>query len=202
MTRKHYLTVLSIGLLIICVYFLIDTMSKKNEQETLVTQITEAIGMISLMPEVPSDLEQRLADIQASLDSLQSSLPDEVNTTQVIDTFLELADANQVKVTSLSSSPWSLINIEEHDYLIFVVSLEVKSEVYDLVAFLRSLESLPPSPPISVQRLSVIRDEEQMVSSTLVTASLDIALYTQPPAIDSTTDSDNDSTTDSTTDSN
>lgn len=183
MTRRLFLTVLSIGLLIICVYFLIDTMSQQNEQETLRTQITDAIEMIALIPEVPSDLEQRLADIEASLVSEQSNLSGQVNTTQVIDTLLDMAGASQVSVVFMSTTPWSLVNIEGYNYLIFTINLDIEGELDNLVAFLRTLESeLPES--LSVQHLTVAGDTEQIIKPTSVTASLDIVIYAQAPVSD------------------
>jgi hypothetical protein len=166
-------------------------LSKKNEQETLLTQITEAIEMIDLIPEVPSDLEQRLADIQASLDSSQSNLSDEVNTTEVIDALIDTASASQVSVVFISTTPWSLVNIEGYNYLIFTVNLDIEGGLYNISAFLRNLESIQP-PPISVEYLNITRDEELMGSSAMVTASLDMVLYARPPvtAQPSLTDSD------------
>ena len=183
MTRRLFLTVLSIGLLIICVYFLIDTMSQQNDQETLRTQITDAIEMITLIPEVPSDLEQRLADIEASLASEQSDLPWQVNTTQVIDMLVDMADAGQVSVVSLTTTPWSLVNIEGYIYLVFVINLDIEGELDNIGALLRTLESdLPES--VSVQHLTVSGDAEQAIEPTLVTASLEIAIYAQAPIIE------------------
>ena len=180
MTRRLFPTVLSIGLLIICVYFLIDTMSQQNEQKTLRTQITDAIEMIGLIPEVPSDLEQRLADIEASLVSEQSDLPGQVNTTQVIDTLVDMVGASQVSMVSLATTPWSLVNIEGYNYLIFIINLDIGGELDNIGAFLRTLESdLPES--VSVQHLTVTGDAEQVIESTLVTTSLEIIIYAQAP---------------------
>jgi hypothetical protein len=177
---------LSIGLLIICVYFLIDTMSQQSEQETLRTQITDAIEMIALIPEVPTDLEQRLADIEASLVSEQSNLPEQVNTTQVINTLIDMAVTSQVNVVSLVTTPWSLINVEGYDYLIFTINLDIEGELDNFEVFLRTLEDdLLES--LSVQHLAVTWDTEQVIESSLATASLDIAIYAQAPIIEEET---------------
>ncbi len=183
MTRKLFPTVLSIGLLIICVYFLIDTMSQQNERKTLRTQITDAIEMIALIPEVPSDLEQRLADIEASLVSEKSNLPGQVNTTQVIDMLVDMTGASQVSVVSMATAPWSFINIEGYNYLIFTINLDIEGELDNIGAFLRTLESdLPES--VSVQHLTVTGDAEQVIEPALVTTSLEIVIYAQAPIIE------------------
>jgi len=182
-TRKLFLTVLSIGLLTICVYLLIDTMSQQSEQETLRTQITDSIEMIALIPEIPSDLEQRLADIEASLVSEQSGFSGQVNTTQVIDTLLDMAGASQVSVVSMSTTPWSLVNVEGSVYLVFAINLDIEGELGNIAVFLRTLESgLPES--VNVQHLTVAGDTEQVMESSLATASLDIVLYAQAPIIE------------------
>ena len=155
-------------------------MSQQNEQKTLRTQITDAIEMIGLIPEVPSDLEQRLADIEASLVSEQSDLPGQVNTTQVIDTLVDMVGASQVSMVSLATTPWSLVNIEGYNYLIFIINLDIGGELDNIGAFLRTLESdLPES--VSVQHLTVTGDAEQVIESTLVTTSLEIIIYAQAP---------------------
>jgi len=182
-TRKLLITVLSIGLLIICVYFLVDSISQQSEQEALRTQITDAIEMIALIPEVPSDLQQRLTDAETSLVTEQSILLGQVNTTQVINGLLDIADANQVNVISLTTIPWSLINIEDYVYLVFTIHLDVKGNSDNLLALLRTLESeLPKS--VSVQHLTVTSDVEQITEPAQLTARLEIAIYAPAPVDD------------------
>jgi hypothetical protein len=181
--KRLLVTVLGIGLLAICAYFLIGTISQHSEQEALRTQISDTNDMIALIPEVPSDLQQRLADIETSLVSEQSKLSGQVNTTQVIDAVLDMASANQISVVFISTAPWALVNIEGYDYLIFTINLDIEGELDSLTAFLRTLESeLPES--VSVQHLVVAGDAEQVIESSLVTASLEIEIYAQAPASD------------------
>jgi hypothetical protein len=183
MKRRLLVTVLGIGLLIICAYFLISTISQHSEQEALRTQISDANDMIALIPEVPSDLQQRLTDIEASLVSEQSKLSGQLNTTRVIDTLLDMASANRISVVFISTKPWTLVNIEEYDYLIFTINLDIEGELDALAVFLRTLESeLPES--VSVQHLVVAGDAEQVIESSLVTASLEIVIYAQAPSPD------------------
>ena len=183
MSRKLLITVLGVGLLIICVYFLASTISQHSEQEVLRTQISYTNDMIALIPEVPSDLQQRLADIEASLVSEQSKLSGQINTTQVIDSLLDMASVNQINVVFISTVPWALLNTEGYEYLIFTINLDIEGELDDLAVFLRTLESeLPES--IGVQHLVVTGDTEQVVESSLMTASLEIIIYTQAPAPD------------------
>jgi hypothetical protein len=183
--RQLLVTALGIGLLIICVYFLIGIISQNSEQEALITKISDANEMIALIPEVPSDLEQRLADIEASLVSEQSKLSGQVNTTQVIDTLLDMASANQIDVVFISTTPWTLVSIENYNYLIFTISLDIEGELDALTAFLRTLEGgLPES--VSVQHIVVAGDAEQAIESSLVTASMEVVIYAQAPALDDT----------------
>jgi hypothetical protein len=183
MKRRLLVTVLGIGILIICAYFLIGTISQHSEQEALRTQISDANDMIALIPEVPSDIQQRLTEIEASLVSEQSKLSGQVNTTQVIDTLLDMASTSRISVVFISTKPWALVNIEEYDYLIFTIDLDIEGELDSLAVFLRTLESeLPES--VSVQHLVVAGDTEQVIESSLVTASLEIVIYAQTPAPD------------------
>ena len=141
---------------------------------------SDAIETIALIPEVPSGLEQRLADIEARLVSEQSNLPGQANTTQIIDTVLDMAGASQVSVVFISTTPWSSTNIEGYNYLIFTIHLDIEGGLDNLVAFFRTLESeLPDS--LSVQHLTVAGDTEQIIEPTSVTASLDIVIYAQAP---------------------
>ena len=158
-------------------------MSQQGEQEALRTQITDAIEMIALIPEVPSDLEQRLADIEASLVSEQGNLSGQVNTTQVIDALLDMAGTSEVSVVFISTAPWSLVNIEGYNYLTFTINLDIEGALGNIETFLRTLESESPE-SLGVQHLTVAGDAEQVIESSLVTASLDIVLYAQAPVIE------------------
>jgi hypothetical protein len=183
--RRLLVTALGIGLLIICVYFLTGIISQNSEQEALRTKISDANEMIALIPEVPSDLEQLLADIEASLVSEQSKLTGQVNTTDVINTLLDMASTSRIDVVFISTTPWALVNIENYSYLIFTISLDIEGELGALTTFLRTLEGeLPES--ASVQHIVVAGDAEQGIESSLVTASMKVVIYAQAPALEDT----------------
>ena len=182
-TRRLLITALGIGLVAAHVYFWMDSLTQRREQEALASQITDVTQTMAQIPKPSHDLEQRLAEAQANLAAERRTFSGELNSTRVIDTFLRLADESQVRAGFLTTEPWTPASIEGHDYLVLVVHLEVEGSLDGLVAFVRRLENESPA-PVRVQYVSVTREDGQPTESSMVTASLDVTVYSQPPTSD------------------
>ena len=154
--------------------------------EALTSQITEVTQTLAQIPGPAQDLEQRLAAAQASLAAEQNAFPSEMNSTQIINTILKLATVCEVKAIPLVTQPWSTEHIGEHDYHVFRLNVVVRGSYSQLVTFVSQLEK-GEFKTLIVKDLSVTRVTEQPEGETVtegtipVTASLELAIYTQSP---------------------
>jgi len=100
-------------------YLGMSYMKQRNEHEALTSQIIDVSQALAQIPRPPQDLEQRLAAARAGLAAEQGTFPSKMNSTEVINAILELADACEVKVIPLTTQPWSLEHVGEHGYYAF-----------------------------------------------------------------------------------
>ena len=173
-------------LLVVYAYFGMDYMKQRKEHETLTSQITDVTQTLRQMPQPPHDLEHRLAAAQASLAAEQSAFPSKMNSTEIADTILRLADDCGVKAIPLITQPWSIESIGEHGYHVLRLDIAVEGSFSQLVSFLSKLEN-GEFKTLIVDDLSVTRATEQPEGETVtegnipVTASLGLAIYAQSP---------------------
>jgi len=184
---KLLIAILIIMLLVVYAYFGVGYINQQKEQKALASQITDVNRTLRQMPEPPHDLEQRLVAAQASLAAEQSAFPLKMNSTEIVDTILRLADDCGVKAIPLITQPWSIESIGEHGYHVLRLDIAVEGSFSQLVSFLSKLEN-GEFKTLIVEDLSVTRVTEQSEGETVtegtipVTASLDLAIYTQSPA--------------------
>ena len=189
MKGKLLIALLIITLLVVYYLFGMDYMKQRKENEALASQITDAKQALAQIPEPPEDLEQRLAIVQASLTATQGSFPSKMNSTQVVNAILGLADDCKVKAIPLVTQPWSIEDIEEHNYYVLRLNVAVEGSFSHMVSFIGKLEN-GEFETLIVENLSVTRvgeppEEESVTEGTiLIKASLDLAIYTQSPTPD------------------
>ncbi len=183
---KLLITILIIVLLVVYYLFGMDYMKQRQEHEALTSQITDVTQTLAQIPELPQDLEQRLAAAQASLAAEQSAFPSQINSTQIINTILQLADDSGVKAIPLVTQLWSIENVGKHGYYVLRLNVTVEGSFSQLVSFVSKLEN-GEYKTLIVENLSVSEqaEEESASEGTIpITASLDLAIYTQSVALD------------------
>lgn len=187
MKSKSLITLLIIILLVVYAYSGMGYMKQRKEREMLTSQISNVKQTLAQMPQPPRDLEQRLAAAQARLAAEQSAFPSKMNSTQVINTILKLADVCEVKAIPLVTQPWSIENVGEHDYYVLRLNIAVEGSFSQVVSFISKLEN-EEFKTLTAKDLTVTRVSEQSKGETVtegtihVTASLALAIYTQSPA--------------------
>ena len=183
--RGKLLIVLLFIILLVVHYLLgMDYMEQRKEQEVLASQIADVRQTLREIPQPPQDLEQRLVAAQASLAAEQNAFPSKINSTQVLNFILELANDCEVKAIPLVTQPWSVENVGEHDYYVFRLNVAAEGSFSQLVSFISKLENGEFETLIvedlSVSRVTEDSEEESIPEGTIaVTASLDLAIYTQ-----------------------
>jgi len=185
---KLLITVLVIILLV--VYYLFGTtyMKQRQEQKELTSQIANVTQTLAQIPQPPQDLEQRLASAQTSLAAEQNAFPTRMNTTQVTNTILELADKCKVKAIPIVTQPWLTETVGEHEYSVFRLNVVIEGSLPQLLTFVKKLENGEFN-TLLVENLSVTTEsqpseEEASAGTTPVTASLNLAIYARTTTSD------------------
>ena len=155
-----------------------DYLRQRQGHEALTAQITEAARALAQTPQPPQDVEQRLAAAEASMAAVQSTFPRDLNSTRVINAILKLADDCQIRAIPLVTQTWSMENIGE-GYHVFRLNVTARGGYSQLVSFVSQLEN-GELETLVVENLNVTRSAEPAEEVTIpVTASLDLAIYTQ-----------------------
>ena len=188
---KSRLAIVILVIILVVVYYRLgmDYMNQRQEQEVLTSQITEVTQALGEIPQPTQNLEQLLEAAQANLAVEQSLFPSQVNTTRVIDTILRLAAECEVKAIPLVTDPWAIENIGEHSYYVFRLNVAVEGSFSQFIIFVSKLEN-GKFDTLIVENISVTRlsqqseeesaEDESVAEETIpITASLDIAVYTQ-----------------------
>ena len=170
-----------------CGYFGMNYMKEREGQEALASQVADVSQTLAELPELPQDLEQRLATAQARLDAEKDALPDSINSIEVVNAILELADECEVRAVPLVTQPRATVTIGEHDYHVLRLNVAVEGSLTKLLTFVGKLER-GEFETLIVERLDVERGIEESEDSeesegseeTIpVIASLNLAIYTQ-----------------------
>jgi hypothetical protein len=172
-------------LVLLAVYYIMvtDYLKQRQENQALASRTEEAAQLLAQIPPPPADLEHRLSAAQSSYAETQDSFPDLLNTTQIINGVLRLADDEGVKAIPLVTQPWTVETISDHDYSVFRLSVTVTGDFTKLAGFIERLETgEPPTLIIEsllVDRVTEIQGEENALP---VAAQLEIVVYARPPA--------------------
>ena len=186
-TRKLLIIILVVALL--AVYYIIgsDYLKQGREHEALASRITEATRVLAQIPSPPADLEQQLAAARTALESVNNTLPDRLNSTRIINTILRLADEVGVRAIPLTTQPWTTESVNGEDYSVFRLHVAVTGPFTRLSSFLSQLEN-GELETLVMEYLTVdsvtgpFRGEGVYASMLQVNASLEIAVYSRPPA--------------------
>ena len=188
-TKKLLLILLIIVLLAVYYTLGMDYMKQRQEGKVLSSQIIETTRALAQIPEPPDDLEARLAAAQASLNTARNLLPDRMNSNEIVNNILKLADDIGIKAIPLVTQPWTTEASGEHSYSVFRLNVAITGNFTQLVSFLSKLEN-GEMETLVVEDLRVTRVDEPSETesipeeTTIINASLDLAIYTQSPTAD------------------
>jgi len=188
-TRKLLIAILAVTLL--AVYYILGTdyLKQRRDHGALASHITVAKETLAQIPPRPADLETRLSDAQAGLEEAKNTFPERLNSTRIIDTILRLADSIGVKAIPLMTQPWTTESVEGENYSILRLHVTVKGTFNRMSDFLSRLENgdieTLVMEHVAVDSLTAPFGGEDVSGDTLqVETRLEIAVYTQPPAIE------------------
>jgi hypothetical protein len=183
---KVKLAIVILIIILLVVYYSFGTgyLKQRQAQKELTLQIADVTQTLALIPEPPQDLEQRLAIAQANLAAEQNAFPTKMNTTQVINTILELAADCEVKAIPLITQPWSTEMVGEHEYSVFRLSVVAEGSLPQLLTFISQLENGELN-TLLVENLSVTTENQPSEEAvTLPVATLNLAIYARSTTSD------------------
>ncbi|MCK4862944.1 MAG: hypothetical protein KAS25_01550 [Dehalococcoidales bacterium] len=188
-TRKLLIAILVVALL--AVYYILGTdyLKQRRDHEALASQITVAKEVLAQIPPRPADLETRLSDAQTGLEEAKNTFPERLNSTRIIDAILRLADDIGVKAIPLVTQPWTMESVEGGNYSILRLHVAVTGTFNQMSDFLSQLENGDIETLVmeylTVDSITAPFGGEDAYGDTLqVDTRLEIAVYSQPPAIE------------------
>lgn len=187
-------TVLIIVLIIvlIAVYYLLGTdyLKQRREGEALASQIAGTTQQLTLIPAPPDNLEQRLTDAENDLDATIDSIPQRLNSTQIINRILEIAEDTQVKALPLVTQDWVAKSYDEYSYSVFRINVVATGTFTRVSHFISRLETSELETLVIehllVEQESLLQRGEEEASQELaeVNASLQLAIYSRSSETD------------------
>ena len=188
-TRKLLIVMLAVALL--AVYYLLgsDYLKQRQQHEALAAGIAGADQALAQITAPPADLQQQLANAQAGLYAANTTLPDRLNSTRIINDILMLADDNGVKAIPLVTQPWATESIIKVNISVFRLNVAVKGTFSQVSSFLNRLENGECETLVieyaTIDSITEPFGGEDVYDDTIqVDAILDIVVYSQPPAAD------------------
>ncbi len=176
---KGRLLVTTFIVILIMVYAVLGMgyLKELKERDELTSQIAEVNQTLSEIPQPPEDLEQQLTAAQTLLTAEQSSFPSEINTTQLINTILEVASVCGVRATPMVTQPWAVEMVGKHSYPVLRLTVAVEGSFSQLVAFASQLEKGEYT-TLVMEDLNASRSSEQSEEGAIpIAGSLKLAIY-------------------------
>lgn len=168
-----------------------DYLKQRRENKTLASQIEAMSQSLAQIPPSPADLEQRLIAAESDLDATRNELPERLNTTEVINTILRLAEDTGVKAIPLITQPWRTESFSEHDYSVFRLDISITGNYTQLADFISQLENGELN-TLLIESFTVERaDDETAEEGTIpIDASAAVAVFARPPVVEETEESE------------
>jgi Tfp pilus assembly protein PilO len=174
---KLLATIFAVGLVLVYAVLGMSYLKQLKEHGALTYQIDEVTQTLSEIPQPPQDLEQRLAEAEASLTAEQSTFPSTINTTQLINTVLALASSCGVKATPMVTQPWSTETVGQHTYPVLRLTVAVEGSFSQLATFASQLEN-GDYDTLVMENLNITRSTvESEEGTTPITGNLKLAVY-------------------------
>jgi hypothetical protein len=167
-------------LALLAAYIFLGTgyLKQNNHSKAQLSELSSLRAVLVMLPEIPTDLNDRLAAARAVLATAENAFASETDGTTIIDTVLRLADEAGVKGVPLSSQPWTEEQISNRIVSVFRLSVEVTGNFQQIHHYLELLDSSSLK-TMAVKYIKVVR--ASVKPDALMTASLDIAVYTLTP---------------------
>ena len=162
-------------------YYILGTgyLKQRQEQASLASETDAARQALAQVPARPADLDQRLQQALAAEKATRESLPQRLNTTQVLDAILRLAEDHGVKAVPLVTQPWTNEAVAGQYYSVFRLELTVTGDFDRVETFLAALETGVPG-TLVIEYLRVARPDALPEAGAPVETTLSVVVFARP----------------------
>ena len=180
------LAIILISVILLVVYGLLgmDYMKQNSEHEDLLSEIEEVEQSREAIPEPSTYWAEQLALTEATLAAEGQIIPSEINSSDVIEYILDLADDIGIKAIPLITQPWTEVHISNNEYSILRLDVGIQGAFALVKNYISRLES-GEFQTLIVEDLIVnvdYGDGEEIYAgdATPVVASLNLAVFAKP----------------------
>lgn len=180
------LAIILISVILLVVYGLLamDYMKQGSEHEELLSEIEGIEQSREAIPEPSTYYAEQLALVQATLAAEGQTIPSGINSSDVIDMILNLADDIGVKAIPLIAQPWMDVHVGQNEYNVLRINVDVQGSFLLVKDYISHLES-GEFQTLIVESLIVnvdYGDGEEVYAgdATPVVANLDLAVFASP----------------------
>ncbi len=138
---KLLIAILIISLLVVYYISGMDYINQRQERGALSFQITTSTQALSQIPDPPQNLEQRLEVAREELAAEQSIFPRQLNSTEIVNAILELANSLRVNAIPLVTQSWTTEVVGENEYDVLRLTINAEGNFSQLHSFVSQLEN-------------------------------------------------------------
>jgi hypothetical protein len=171
---KWLVALLILAVLAAYTYLGMGYLTQNGHTKVKLSELSGLRTVLAMIPDIPTDLDQRLAAAKAELAAAESAFAGETDSTVIIDTVLRLAEEAGVKGVPLSSNPWAEEQVSNRNFSVFHVSVQVTGDFQQISNYLELLKNSGLN-TMSVEYLKVVRGSADPGAAMI--ANLDIAVY-------------------------
>ena len=185
-SRKTLIILLVVALVAVYYIFGSGYLNTRRSNASLNREIGASTQQLALIPLLPANPTQRQAAASADLQAQLNRFPEELNTTQILNGILKLAQAEGVNAVPLITQQISAISTNGTNYPAFRLSVDAKGTYAQVAGFINDLETSRPSTlvieDISLAITSANNTNTNGIDVTPVDVLLNIAVYSRPNA--------------------
>ena len=138
--RSDLAIVFFVILFVAYLIFAVIYVNQKQDQDAVKSDIEMTTEQLDDSYERSSDLEQQLAAVEAQLDAGLALFTSDLNSTSILDTIIDLAEANQVKIVTTRSQLASEKQVGGRTFIALPFYLRAEGEFSQLMVFLAEME--------------------------------------------------------------
>ena len=155
--------------------------NERREHQALAAQLAEINQIITEMPQAAPGLEGQLAEAEERLAAEAATFPTEMDSTEVVNIILRWAERQDVTAVPLATEPWATVEIGEHRYQVLRIDITAAGTFSQVRSFIGELES-EGFQTLNIDYILITKTGDDPEEDNQVTAELELAIYTQPPA--------------------
>jgi hypothetical protein len=162
-------------LILIFIYLITGYFKEQRTQADLMRQIESSRVTLQQLPAPPADLSERLKEITLINENLkQSVVAENIDSTEIINSLLETADACNMKVNPLVTDGEMKKGVDASTYLVLPIKLEIEGKLTDYIKFISRLEDTAVFPNLAIEDSTITRINARLETDVITSATSEI----------------------------